>query len=76
MQELIIFIPYNINYSLINNKNNNILYLYNNNYYFSINLKKNKVFINNDTNTIKILDLNFNSINKLSNFEIKNFLFS
>jgi hypothetical protein len=78
MQELIIFIPYNINYTLIfNNKNNkNNLYFYNSDYYFSIVLINKLVFINKATNTIKLFDICFNNINKLANYEIKNFLFS
>lgn len=78
MQELIIFIPYDINYTLIlNNKNNsNNLYFYNNDYYFSIAIINKKIFINKDTNTIKLFDICFNNINKLANYEIKNFLFS
>lgn len=76
MKELLIFIPYNLNYSIIaKNKINNI-YIYNNIYYFSITLKQNKLFINRNTNTIKILDFKFNSLNELLNYELKNFLFS
>jgi hypothetical protein len=77
MQGLIIFIPYNINYILMsNNKKNNNLYLYNNDYYFSIALINKIIFINKDTNTIKLFDICFNNINKLANYEVKNFLFS
>ena len=76
MQELIIFIPYNINYSLIQNKTKNCLYLYNEFYYFSIILNNKFIFINKNTNTIKLFDTKFNNINKLSNFELKNFIYS
>jgi len=76
MQELILFIPYNINYILIRNKKNNCLYLYNKNYYYSIALIDKLIFINKNTNTIKLINLCFNNIDKLANWEIKNFLFS
>jgi len=77
MQELILFIPFNINYSLIKkNNNSNLLYFYNENYYFSINLINKNIFINNSTNTVKLLDTKFNHLNKLSNCELKKFLFS
>lgn len=76
MKELLIFIPYNLEYSVINNNKINNIYIYNNNYYFSISLSQNKLFINKNTNIIKILDFKFNSLNKLVNYELKNFLFS
>lgn len=76
MKELLIFIPYNINYLVISNKKNDNIYLYNETYYFSIILTKNLLFINKNTNTIKLFDFKFNNINNLANYEIKNFLFS
>lgn len=76
MRELLIFIPYNLEYSIINNNKINNMYIYNSNYYFSISLNQSKFFINKNTNIIKILDFKFNSLNKLANYELKNFLFS
>ena len=76
MKELILFIPFNINFLVIKKNKLQLLYCFNENYYFSMFLTNKILFINRNTNTIKILDLKFNDINKLANNEIKNFLFS
>ena len=76
MKELLIFIPFNLNYTIINKNTINNIYIYNDTYYFSITFNQNKLFINKNTNTIKILDFKFNNLNRLINYEMKNFLFS
>lgn len=76
MKEFIIFIPYNINYSIIWNKKNNFIYLYNTNFYFTLALNNKNIFINKHTNTLKFLDSTNNKFNNLSINEVKNFLFS
>lgn len=77
MRNVFFFIPYNINYILLENKNKNnkFIYLYNNDYYFCINIA-NEIFINNDTNTVQLSNITFNNKNKLFNNEINKFLFS
>lgn len=76
MKELILFIPYNINYVYLKNNKINNLFFYNSDYYFSISLEKMDVFINKDTNTIKLIDYKFNLLDNLANHELKNFIFS
>nr|YP_740818.1 Ymf60 [Tetrahymena pigmentosa]ABI51727.1 Ymf60 [Tetrahymena pigmentosa] len=77
MNNVFFFIPYNINYLLIENKkkSNKFIYLYNDDYYFCIKVN-NSIFINKDTNTIKLSDDSFNNKNKLFNNELNKFLFS
>ncbi len=59
MRDLSLFIPYNINYFILENKklNSKFIYLYNEDYYFCINSINSKIFINKDSNTIKINNL-------------------
>lgn len=80
MKRNILFIPYNINYIYIENKNNinnKFLYLYNDNYFFSLSFNdKQELIINNDTNTILIEDRNFNSKINLFTKEFDKFLYS
>lgn len=78
MRDLSLFIPYNINYFILENKklNSKFIYLYNEDYYFCINSINSKIFINKDSNIIKINNLNFNDRNKLFNSEFNKFLFS
>lgn len=73
-----IFIPYSINYSLIRNKvtKHNYIYFYNEYYYFSINFTNTNLFINKNTNNIKIENITFNDKNMLLNNELNLFLFS
>lgn len=77
MNNVFFFIPYNINYLLIENKkkSNKFIYLYNDDYYFCIKVN-NSIFINKDANTIKLSDDSFNNKNKLFNNELSKFLFS
>lgn len=64
-------------FSIIGIKNNkNIqIYLYENNYYFKILVKTNYIFINKETNNIKIQNNDF-MINKKIEKELKKFLIS
>lgn len=78
MRDVFFFIPYNINYMLIESKKQqgNFIYLYNDDYYFCINSNNESVFINKDSNTIRVSDISFNNKNKLFNSELNKFLFS
>lgn len=78
MRDLNIFIPYNIEYSLIYNipTNKVYLYLYSKDFFFCTDCAKHNIFINNDTNTINIRGYTFNYKNKLLNKELSKFLFS
>lgn len=78
MKKNILFIPYNINYLYIEKNNmNKFLYLYNNDYFFSITFSKNQaIIINEDSNTITIDNRDFNNKLNLSNHEFDKFLYS
>nr|YP_740729.1 Ymf60 [Tetrahymena malaccensis]ABI51638.1 Ymf60 [Tetrahymena malaccensis] len=79
MKKNILFIPYNINYIYIEEKKNlnKFLYLYNDNYFFSININyKQNIKINQDTNTVIIENRNFNNKLNLFNHEFDKFLYS
>ncbi len=78
MKDLIFFIPYNINYFIVKNKqiNSSFIYLYNSDYYFCFSSINEFVFVNEDSNTITIKNLSFNDKNKLFNSELNKFLFS
>lgn len=77
MKELVFFIPYNLNFILIENKFTNYkrIYFYNDNFYFFTNQFNNKIFIDKNTNIIKIKCIN-NDFNKSYSTEINNFLIS
>nr|QBI37884.1 Ymf60 [Tetrahymena rostrata]QGS65261.1 Ymf60 [Tetrahymena rostrata] len=78
MKDVNFFVPYNINYLILKNKENmcNFIYLYNEDYYFSINAYNNIVFVNKDSNTIKIQNIVNNANTNVFNQEINKFLFS
>lgn len=79
MKRNILFIPYNISYSYIEKNNNTVkfLYLYNNDYFFSINFnEKQSIVINEDTNTIVVETRNFNNKINLFNNEFNKFIYS
>lgn len=78
MRDINIFIPYNINYTIIKNENlnTNFIYLYNDDYFFCINTINSNICVNEDANILKIINLDFNDKNRLFNNEINKFLFS
>ncbi len=78
MRDINIFIPYNINYVITENKKNNFkfFYLYNEDYYFSMSFSKEQIFLNKDTNVIYIKNTKYNNYINLFNYEINKFLFS
>lgn len=76
MRQINIFIPYTIEFFLIQNRENNILYLSNNHLYAAITIKHNNVLINESTNTIRLLNNNDNNLNGLFNNDFNKFLFS
>lgn len=76
MKNIVFFVPHSINIKVLNIKNNNaVLYLYNNNYFFSTEILNN-IFINNDFNTITLLNKTANKKIGLWKNELALFLFS
>lgn len=76
MRQVNIFIPYTIEFFLIQNNKNNILYLNSENLYAAITIKHNNILINESTNTIRLLNNNTDNLNGLFNNDFNKFLFS
>lgn len=75
MKNIKIFVPYNINVSVLENNNNKIIYLYNNNYFFSL-ISTKLLFINYDSKYIHLYNTKLNNKISLFNNELNNFLYS
>lgn len=66
-----LFIPLYLNIIYLKNNNYNIVYIYNNNYFLKLCVDSNKILLNKETNSLKIIKTTFNQYKNKKNIEIK-----
>lgn len=76
MRFLNLFIPYNFNYMLLEQKNSKCIYIYNYFFYINIKILNTDIYINNNTNIIQYRNIYFNKKINLLVCELYNFIFS
>lgn len=66
-----LFVPLYLNIIYFKNNNYNIVYIYNNNYFLKLCVDPNKILLNKETNSLKIIITTFNQYKNKKNIEIK-----
>ena len=66
-----LFIPLYLNIICLKNKKFTYIYIYNNNYFLKISTEFHKIYINGETNSIKLLQTTFNYHIQKNHMEIK-----